>query len=106
MARLQDHHSNNDEENRDKINDLKLNLDTLNEKLKKSEQAKEHWKLECQLLQMKLTKLKKSTAIGKKQALKKYDQFTPNTSCFWGKCMIKYYLSCAISQNLCYKNNE
>ena len=73
MARLQDHHSNNDEENRDKINDLKLNLDTLNEKLKKSEQAKEHWKLECQLLQMKLTKLKKSTATGKKHALKNYD---------------------------------
>ena len=30
----------------------------MNEKLKKSEQAKEHWKLECQLLQMKLSKLK------------------------------------------------
>ena len=24
-------------------------------------------------------------AIGKKHALKKYDQFTINTGCFWGK---------------------
>ena len=60
MARIQDNLIS-DDENRDKVNDLKLNLDTINEKLKKSEQAKEHWKLECQLLQMKLTKLKKST---------------------------------------------
>ena len=57
--RIQDHLIS-DDENRDRINDLKLNLDMINEKLKKSEQAKEHWKLECQLLQMKLTKLKKT----------------------------------------------
>ena len=30
-------------------------------------------------------------AIGKKHALKKYDQFTLNTSLFWGKYWIKYY---------------
>ena len=36
--------------------------------------------------------------IGKKHALKKYDQFALNTSCF--------YPSCAISQNFCYKSNE
>ena len=36
--------------------------------------------------------------IGKKHALKKYDQFALNTSCF--------YPSCAISRNFCYKNNE
>merc|ERR1712141_524680 len=52
-----------DTDQQDMINNLKVNLDSMNEKLKKSEQAKEHWKLECQLLQMKLTKLKKSTAI-------------------------------------------
>ena len=39
-----------------------------------------------------------SDEIGKKHALKKYDQFALNTSCF--------YLSCAISRNFCYKNNE
>ena len=43
--------------------------------------------------------------IGKKHALKKYDQFTPNTRCFWGRYRIKYYPSCAISRNFCYKNN-
>ena len=40
------------------IKNLKLNQDSTQDKLKKSESAKEHWKLECQLLQMKLTKLK------------------------------------------------
>ena len=35
--------------------------------------------------------------IGKKQALKKYDQFALNTSCFLGIC--------AISRNFCLKNN-
>ena len=39
--------------------------------------------------------------IGKKHALKKYDQFTLNTSCFCSK-----YHICAISRNFCYKNNE
>ena len=34
--------------------------------------------------------------IGKKHALKKYDQFYVNTSCF----------CCAISRNFCYKDNE
>ena len=38
-----------------------------------------------------------SSSIGKKHALKKYDQFAPNTSCF-------YPSSCAISRNFCYKN--
>ena len=44
--------------------------------------------------------------IGKKHALKKYDQFALNNSCFFGKYRIKYYTSCAISQNFCYKKNE
>ena len=42
----------------------------------------------------------------KKHALEIYDQFALNTSCFLGKYWIKYYLSCAISRNFCYKNNE
>ena len=52
------------------------------------------------------TNLGKAANLGKKQALKKYYQFALNTSCFLGKHWIKYYLSCAISRNLCYKNNE
>ena len=36
--------------------------------------------------------------IGKKHALKKYDQFALDTSCFWGKYRIKSYLSCANSR--------
>ena len=36
--------------------------------------------------------------IGKKHALKKYDQFSLNTSCFWE--------SRIISRNFCYKTNE
>ena len=36
--------------------------------------------------------------IGKTHALKKYDQFALNTSCFWG--------SRVISRNFCYKNIE
>ena len=42
--------------------------------------------------------LEEDSSIGKKHALKKYDQFALNTSCFWR--------SCAISRNFCYKNNE
>ena len=44
-------------------------------------------------------------AIGKKHALKKYDQFPLNTSCFWGEVMdqILPQLSCAISRNFYYK---
>ena len=38
-----------------------------------------------------------SMTIGKKHALKKYDQFALYTSCFWGKYLIKYYPSCEIS---------
>ena len=41
---------------------------------------------------------RQACAIGKTHALKKYDQFAQNTSCF--------YPSCAISRNFCYKNNE
>ena len=40
--------------------------------------------------------------LGKKHALKKYDQFTLNTSCIWGSI----YPNCAISRILCLKNNE
>jgi hypothetical protein len=39
-----------------------------------------------------------TTNLGKKHALKKYDQFALNTSCF--------YPSCAILRNFCYKNDE
>ena len=42
-----------------------------------------------------------STPIGKRHALKIYDQFTLNTSCF-----SEYYTGYAISRNFCYKNNE
>ena len=38
--------------------------------------------------------------IGKKHALKKYDQFL-----LLGKYQIKYFPSCAISQIFCHKNN-
>ena len=31
------------------------------------------------------------SSLGKNHALKKYDQFALNTSCFWGKYRIKYY---------------
>ena len=51
-------------------------------------------------------KLSPEEDIGKKHALKKYDQFALNTSCFWGKYRIKNYPSCAISQIFCYNNNE
>ena len=45
--------------------------------------------------------------IGKKHALKKYDRFALNTSCFWGKYQIIYFpRCCANSRNFCYKDNE
>ena len=40
--------------------------------------------------------------IGKMHALKKYDQFTQNTSCFWG-CITPVV---QFHEILCYKNNE
>lgn len=43
------------------IGNLKHEIESLNEKLKKAEQAKEHWKLECQLLQMKHEKLREQS---------------------------------------------
>ena len=46
--------------------------------------------------------LKLERHLGKKHALKKYDQFTLNTSCIWGSI----YPNCAISRILCLKNNE
>ena len=47
------------------------------------------------------------SGIGKNHALKKYDQFAPNTSCFWEKYLITHYLSCAISRNFWYgEKNE
>ena len=36
--------------------------------------------------------------IGKNRALKKYDLFALNTSCFWRNTRSKYYLRCAISR--------
>ena len=44
----------------DKVARLEQEISDLNERLKTSEQAKEHWKLECQLIQMKHDKLKKA----------------------------------------------
>ncbi len=41
----------------DKLKRIELMLEGLSEKLKKSEQSREHWKLECQLLQLKLGKV-------------------------------------------------
>jgi len=44
----------------DKVARLEQEISDPNERLKTSEQAKEHWKLECQLIQMKHDKLKKA----------------------------------------------
>ena len=44
--------------------------------------------------------------LGKRQALKKYDQFALNTSCFWGIIRSNITPVCAISRNFYYKNNE
>ena len=41
-------------------------------------------------------------AIGKKHALKKYDQFTLNTSCFWGSTRSNITPDCAFSRHFCY----
>ena len=42
----------------DKVENVKNQSDNFNERLKKSEQEKEHWKVEYQLVQMKHDKLK------------------------------------------------
>ena len=42
----------------DKVENVKNQSDNLNDTLKKSEQEKEHWKVEYQLVQMKHDKLK------------------------------------------------
>jgi len=42
------------------VANLQQEIETLNERLKKAEQSKEHWKLEFQLVQMKYDKLKRS----------------------------------------------
>ena len=42
----------------EKVDNLKQQSDNLNERLKKAEQEKEHWKVEYQLVQMKHDKLK------------------------------------------------
>jgi len=47
-----------DNDDKEALANLKLITDGLKDKLKSVEQAKEHWKLECQLLQMKLEKFK------------------------------------------------
>ena len=47
-------------------------------------------------------KFPRPITIGKKHALKKYDQFALNTSCFWENVGS----SCAILRNFCYKNDE
>ena len=43
----------------EKVDNLRHQIDSLNERLKKAEQEKEHWKVEYQLVQMKHDKLKK-----------------------------------------------
>ena len=51
-------------------------------------------------------KVIKYPEIGKKHALKKYDQFTQNTSCFWrstGKILPQFY---NFTKFFLYKNNE
>ena len=40
---------------------------------------------DCKLNSRKSDNFKNATAVGKNHALKKYDQFTLNTSYFWGK---------------------
>ena len=42
----------------EKVENLRDQINGLNERLKKAEQAKEHWKLEYQLVQMKYDKQK------------------------------------------------
>jgi len=48
----------------DNLDNVKKQSDNLNERLKKSEQDKEHWKVEYQLVQMKHDKLKKQMDAG------------------------------------------
>lgn len=48
----------------DKVENVKNQSDNLNERLKKSEQEKEHWKVEYQLVQMKHDKLKSQIEEG------------------------------------------
>jgi len=48
----------------DNLDNVKKQSDNLNERLKKSEQEKEHWKVEYQLVQMKHDKLKKQMDAG------------------------------------------
>ena len=55
-------------------NSLSATLGELQDKLKKAEQNKEHWKLECQLLQMKVDKLKKYLAKSNLEKAKRVHQ--------------------------------
>ena len=48
----------------EKVKKLDLTIEGLNEKLRKSEQNREHWRLECQLLQLKLGKIQDSNGHG------------------------------------------
>ena len=43
---------------------MEQEITDLSERLKKSEQSREHWKLECQLIQMKHDKLKAASSAG------------------------------------------
>ena len=38
-----------------------------------------------------IRRISENPDIGKKHALKKYNQFAINTSCFWGEVAVKYY---------------
>lgn len=59
----------NDDEMIEKVKKLEFVIDGLNEKLKKSEQSKEHWRLECQLVQLKLGKIQDQDANAEDQDL-------------------------------------
>ena len=46
----------------EKVDNLQHELEELQARLKKSEQSREHWKLECQLVQMKHDKVKEAVS--------------------------------------------
>ena len=47
-----------------------------------------------------------AACIGKKHALKKYDQFALNTGCFWGSTASNITPVVQFHENVCCKNNE
>ena len=55
----------------EKVKKLDLTIEGLNEKLRKSEKNREHWQLECQLLQLKLGKIQDSNGHGSESSEEK-----------------------------------